>query len=62
MQPGERFQDFTNVAFLYQQPGEYKIRLDLPDVDLQGSACTLDTFGVTEPKAVRHTELVLRVP
>ncbi len=62
MKSGERFQDFTNVTFLYQQPGEYKIRLDLPEVDLRGSVCTLDTFNVTEPKAVRCNELVLRVP
>lgn len=61
MKPGERFQDFTNVTFLYQQPGDYQIRLDLPNVDLQGSVCTLDTFGVMEPKAVRRNELFLRI-
>ncbi|MBD2703321.1 hypothetical protein IC229_21935 [Spirosoma sp. BT702] len=61
MKAKERCQDFTNITFLYQQPGDYKIALELPEVDLHGSVCRVGQFYVNEPKTIRSNELYLRI-
>ena len=61
MKSGERCQDLTNIAFLYQQPGDYKIALELPAVNLHGSVCRVGQFRVSEPKSVSSNELYLRI-
>jgi hypothetical protein len=61
MKAKERCQDFTNITFLYQQLGDYKIALELPDVDLHGSVCRVGQFVVSEPKTISSNELYLRI-
>ena len=61
MKAKERFQDFANITFLYQQPGDYKIALELPAVDLHGSMCRVGQFAVNELKTINSNELYLRI-
>lgn len=61
MKAKERCQDFANITFLYRQPGDYKIALELPAVDLHGSMCRVGQFAVKELKTVNSNELYLRI-
>ena len=61
MKAQERCQDFANITFLYQQPGDYKIALELPAVDLHGSICKVGQFVVSELKTINSNELYLRI-
>ncbi|GAB3715699.1 hypothetical protein GCM10027592_56350 [Spirosoma flavus] len=61
MKSQERCQDFTNITFLYQQPGDYKIVLALPDINLHGSVCRVGQFSMIEPKSISSNELYLRI-
>lgn len=58
----EHYQDFTNASFLYAQPGDYKIVLELPSLALQRITCLVGDFLVKEPEIVRSNELHLHVP
>jgi hypothetical protein len=61
MKSQERCQDFTNITFLHEQPGDYKIVLELPVVDLHGSVCRVGQFVVSESKTISSNELYLHI-
>ncbi|SOD92413.1 hypothetical protein [Spirosoma fluviale] len=58
----EHYQDFYNASFLYAQPGDYKILLELSPLTLQGGSCLVGGFRVKESGTVSSNELHLHVP
>lgn len=57
----EHYQDFSNISFLYQAKGEYKIALNLPEIKLQKAVQLATTFAVTEIQHVYCNTIYLSV-
>ncbi|MFD1142973.1 hypothetical protein ACFQ4C_17740 [Larkinella insperata] len=57
----EHYQDFFNIAFLYQAKGDYKIVLDLPPTRQQQAVHLAGTFAVTEPEKVSGHPVYLSI-